>query len=357
MRKMIFSLLLSLLFAAAVLRAQDPRAQILSPAPGSILPGSTVTFTWSAAPNGGDYFLRIGSMAFGTDIFNAVVRVTSVTLVNLPTTGGTIYLALFTQIRGVWQTPVEYTFTAAGTPPPPAHPVTLNAVTNAASYGTAAIAPGEAVTLLGAGMGPATLVSNQPDPSRHFPAVLAGARVLFNGTPAPLIYVSATQSAAVVPFAVAGLATAQVQVQYNGNTSAALAVPVTHTMPGVFSANASGSGLGAIQNADLTMNGPANPAAPGSVIVLYAAGLGQLTPAAPDGSIVVLPLPALAFPATVTIGGQPASTVYAGPAPLAIAGLYQINCVVPAGLAAGEAAVVITADGRQSQPNLTVAIQ
>jgi uncharacterized protein (TIGR03437 family) len=68
-------------------------------------------------------------------------------------------------------------------------------------------------------------------------------------------------------------------------------------------------------------------------------------------------LPALLYPVTVTIGGQTARIAYAGPAPQAVAGLYQINCVVPAGVVSGQAPVVVTSDGRRSQPNLTVTIR
>jgi uncharacterized protein (TIGR03437 family) len=130
-------------------------------------------------------------------------------------------------------------------------------------------------------------------------------------------------------------------------------------MPGIFAADSSGRGPGAIRNYDGSLNSPANPAAPGSTVVLWVAGLGQLVPAQLTGSVVGgANLPVLRFPVTVTIGGQPAQQIaYQGPAPLAIAGLYQVNCVVPQGVASGQAPVVLTSDGRQSQPNLTVAIR
>ena len=69
------------------------------------------------------------------------------------------------------------------------------------------------------------------------------------------------------------------------------------------------------------------------------------------------PLPVLRYPVTVSIGGQNAQIVYSGAAPQAVAGLYQINCVIPAGTPAGPAAVVVTSDGRPSQTGLTVAVK
>lgn len=234
-------------------------------------------------------------------------------------------------------------------------PVSLAAVANSASYGAASVAPGEIVTLFGAGMGPATLAYFALDSNNRVPATLAGARVLFNGVPAPLIYASDKQSAAIVPFEVAGQATAEVRVEYNGNLSAPLTVPVTNTVPGIFAADGSGRGPGAILNSDGSYNSPANPAASGSTIVLFAAGLGQLSPAQPTGSVVSGA--SLLYPVTVTIGGQTAQIAYSGAAPLAVAGLYQINCVIPAGTASGPASVVVVSDGRPSQPNLTVAVR
>lgn len=240
----------------------------------------------------------------------------------------------------------------------PAGAPSLTAATNAASYGTSSIAPGEVVTLFGVGMGPSTLAYFTLDANNRIPTSLAGVRILFNGNPAPLIYASDKQSAAIVPFEVENQPTAEIRVEYNGTTSAPVSVPVTNTMPGIFSADSGGSGLGAIQNADGSYNGPGNPAPPGSIVVLYVAGLGQLNPPQPNGSIVAgANLPMLSYLASVTIGGQPAQIVYSGPAPLAVAGLYQVNCVVPAGLASGPAPVVVTADGRSSQPNLTVSIR
>jgi uncharacterized protein (TIGR03437 family) len=214
------------------------------------------------------------------------------------------------------------------------------------------------VTLFGAGMGPSTLAYFTLDANNRIPSSLAGARILFNGNPAPLIYAGDKQSAAIVPFEVENQPEAEIRVEYNGTTSAPVSVPVTNTMPGIFSADGSGSGLGAIQNADGSYNGPGNPAPPGSVVVLYVSGLGQLNPPQPNGSIVAgTDLPVLRYPASVSIGGQPSQVVYSGPAPLAVAGLYQVNCVVPAGLASGPAPVVVTADGRSSQPNLTVSVR
>jgi len=241
---------------------------------------------------------------------------------------------------------------------PSANAVTLQSVRNAASYGTSSVAPGESVTAFGTDMGPATLVSAVPDANNRFPDSLGGVRILANGTPAPLLYVSDTQSAAILPFGIANSPNVQIVVEYNGKTSLPLTFSVTGTMPGLFSADTSGSGQGVIQNQDGTTNSAANPAAPGSTVVLWVSGLGPLNPVPADGSIVSgEKIPALAQSVSVTIGGQASEIRYSGPAPTAIAGLYQVNCVVPLGIPPGSAAVVVTSGGQRSQPNLTIAVR
>ena len=70
------------------------------------------------------------------------------------------------------------------------------------------ISPGKIVVIYGAGLGPAQLVQNQPS-NGQFGTSVGGTAVSFNGIAAPILYASATQVAAVVPYAVSGT-TAQV---------------------------------------------------------------------------------------------------------------------------------------------------
>jgi len=66
-----------------------------------------------------------------------------------------------------------------------------------------------------------------------------------------------------------------------------------------------------------------------------------------------LTLPA---PWTATVGGKVAQVLFAGVTP-GYASLYQVNAMVPAGIAAGpDVAVALSVDG-QSSPPVTVAIQ
>jgi len=148
------------------------------------------------------------------------------------------------------------------------------------------------------------------------------------------------------------------QVVSNNEVSASITLPVVAALPGLFTSNGSGKGEGAILNQDSSVNGASNPAAQGSVIVLYGTGGGQTNPASIDGGFNPLNADGvLLLPVTVTIGGQPATVNYAGPAPGLVDGVMQINAVLPSGIASGAVPVVVQVGTASSQTAVTVAVQ
>ncbi len=97
-----------------------------SPAAGSKLPGSSVTFTWTGAANVSGYQLYIGSAQYQADLYsNANLgTATSVQVTGLPTDGRTLYVSLDANVNGAGADK-HYTYTAAGGPgtgPAPAPP-------------------------------------------------------------------------------------------------------------------------------------------------------------------------------------------------------------------------------------------
>jgi uncharacterized protein (TIGR03437 family) len=92
------------------------------------------------------------------------------------------------------------------------------------------------------------------------------------------------------------------------------------------------------------------------VLSLYATGEGQTLPAGVDGKLAAAPLPQPVAAVTVTIGGVAAEVRFAGGAPGQIAGVMQVNVVVPVGLA-GAVPVVLTVGGVGSQGGVTVAVR
>ena len=235
--------------------------------------------------------------------------------------------------------------------------VVLGGVASAASYAAGAVAPGEIVVLGGTSIGPSALTTLVLNSGNTVSNTLAGTRVFFDNTPAPMIYASGAQSSAVVPYDVAGKTTTQITVEYQGQRSAPLTMPVVAAKPALFSANGSGTGPGAILNEDSSLNSAANASPRGRVIVIYLTGTGQTDPIGTDGLLALTNFPKPRAPITVTIGGRPADVLYAGAAPGLVAGVTQINAKVPEDAATGNPEVIVTAGTARSQSGLTVAVR
>jgi trimeric autotransporter adhesin len=234
----------------------------------------------------------------------------------------------------------------------------IAAVANAASYGAGTIAPGEMVVIYGSSLGSGTLTTKQLDASGFVSTALAGTRVLFDGTAAPLLYASANQVSAIVPYGLDGHTQTSMQVEYQGIRSAPFVLSVIQASQGIFTADSSGRGQGAIVNQDGTLNTPENPAVPGSVVSIYGTGDGQTLPGGMDGYIV----PGLAelrytmLPVTASIGGQNAEVEYTGSGVGEVCGLFQANVRVPEGLASGSLPVILTVGGASTQTGVTIAV-
>jgi uncharacterized protein (TIGR03437 family) len=234
-------------------------------------------------------------------------------------------------------------------------------VVNAASYASGVVAPGELVTIFGTGIGPTSSVLASVDPkSGKVPVVLGDVQVSFGGTKAPLLYGSSGQINAVVPFEVAGQSAVQMTIASANGKSFSVTLPVGAANPSMFSANASGTGQGAIlNNADLSKNSASNPAPIGSVVVIFATGTGATKPVSVDGVLTRAANPPLiAQPVTITIGGQSADVIYQGAAPGLVAGVSQINVRVPAGVMPGSAVpVTLTVGSVPSLNTVTMAVK
>jgi uncharacterized protein (TIGR03437 family) len=178
--------------------------------------------------------------------------------------------------------------------------------------------------------------------------------VTFDGIAAPLLFVSPGQINAIVPFAVSGRSSAQVLVtRYPGSVLPTSSSPVTvglkDTSPAIFAATGNGHGQGAILNVSVvngasstSANSAANPAPAGSLITLFATGVGAWDP--PVDAELIFPNGLPKTPAnsvSLTIGGQPARIIYQGGAPYLTQALLQINAQLPANLASGTQPVVL----------------
>ena len=180
------------------------------------------------------------------------------------------------------------------------------------------VAPRMIVSLYGTGMEQATLT--------------------LDGTAMETSYVSDTQVNAILPSGSApGLHRLTLR---NAAGSHTVNVMLEAAYPVVFKASAANAVTGSLVS-------EANPLHAGDYVELFLTGLGQTVRRSGLDFAQLQP--------TVTIGGANCPVTYAGAAP-GYAGVDQINCVVPAGLSAQNAPVVVTSNGRSS-PLTTVAVQ
>jgi uncharacterized protein (TIGR03437 family) len=238
------------------------------------------------------------------------------------------------------------------------------AIVNAGSQtSSATVAPGEMLSIYGLAIGPTTPVTA---PAGALPSTLSGSSVTINGIAAPIAYASAFRLDVQAPFGLTPGATVPVLVTYNGQTAAPASVSVATAVPGIAgpaspvapgtrSFSASTTPAKAYNNGGL--NSKSNPAVRGTVLSIYASGLGVVTPALTEGAVPpATPLSKVAGDVGAFIGGAAALVQFAGMAP-GLPGWYQVNLIVPADAPSGTDEIVIFASGIASQNGTTVEIQ
>jgi len=252
---------------------------------------------------------------------------------------------------------IGFTLIAAAQPQPLAP-----TVENAADHSTGKVAPGEIVRLRAPNAGPPVLLGAQLDGNGIVTTLLADTRVWFDGFAAPLAYTLTGDVTVVVPYEIAGNSKTQVVVEYQGQRSPSVTLDVVESAPALFTLDSTGRGQAGMLNETGCCNSIRNPAALGSIAVLYATGEGQTSPPGITGSVTIhdriadYPVPRL--PVRVTVGGQPAEIVYAGDAPNAVAGLFQVNFRVPATAPIGDSVPLVLSVGSSRSPDgVTMAIR
>jgi uncharacterized protein (TIGR03437 family) len=200
-----------------------------------------------------------------------------------------------------------------------ATPLSAGGVLNSASFLPGPVAPGELVTLLGAGFGE------------------SGTEVTFDDAPAPVLYAGASQINTIAPVVLGG--ETRIQVRLGATALASAAVGTAEVAPGVFSEDASGSGPAVALFDDGSRSSQANPAAPGSVLSIFATGLGQ------------------AANITAAIQGVEAAVLNVETLTGSLSGVAQVRIRIPDGVRGLALPLVIRAGGVPSQTGITVAVQ
>ena len=218
------------------------------------------------------------------------------------------------------------------------------AIVHGASFLGVALAPGSIVSLFGENLGPDAGVGGFLDPlTGRLATRVAGVRVLFDGAPASLFFVSAGQINAELPVSATPGAVAAVTVERNGVSSDPEALALRDASPALFTLP---GGLEvAAFNQDGTLNSQANPAPRGSVVVLFGTGDGRSAPLVGSGEPAPTePLSVVAGSASALIDNRVAEMLFAGRAP-GFVGLFQMNVRVPANAATGRVGVRVEVRG------------
>jgi uncharacterized protein (TIGR03437 family) len=188
------------------------------------------------------------------------------------------------------------------------------------------IAPGSLATIRGSALAfkseTATVVKSD------LPFTVAGTRVIVNGEPARITYVSPEEVIFVVPD---GLATgsAEFVVTNSEDFSSKAVANISTAAPGVFTVSGDGRGEAIVLNSETSMRGPFDPSNGQLRLSVFATGVAQ------------------AKNVSVSIKGQ--SVLGETVAPASLMGFDEIHVLVPAGLSgAGTSTLSVTADGVQS---------
>jgi len=130
---------------------------------------------------------------------------------------------------------------------------------------------------------------------------------------------------------------------------------------GVFTKDLTGRGAGIVvkvaSNGTQLVVGAENPVTAFDAIVIYSAGLGDVTPRQIAGQEVpVSPLSPTVESVKVTIGGIDGPVFFAGVTP-GFTGLYQINAYVPSGVTPGSAVPLVITQSDRVGPAVTIPVR
>jgi uncharacterized protein (TIGR03437 family) len=243
---------------------------------------------------------------------------------------------------------------------PPA--IVPQTIVSSSSFKSGSVSPGELISVYGANLGPATPVSATG--TGNLPTSLGGTTVTFDGTPVPLIYVSSSEVSIETPVTLISGQSTSIQVSSTFGQSNSVTLPIVPARPGIFTVESGGAGQARAINQDGTTNGDGTvtaagsdvPAPAGTVIQLFASGLGALDPQVATGAPApATPLSQATLPITATVAGLPADVQYAGAAP-GLVGLYQVNVLIPANVSPGPAGLTLNAGGNVSQDGVYITV-
>ena len=315
------------------------------PAPQTInlVDAAKINFTASAATTLGGSWL---SVTPGAGAASGALTVS----VNTKGLTANVYNGTIT-IAGSGTTPLVINVTLQSIEP------AVSGIVSAASYESAGFAPGTIVTVFGNLLGPQTGAVFSVNSNGTIDTTLGGTTVKVEGIPAALLFAQNGQVNMILPYSLNTTGEAYVEVTYNDATSVQFNIPLAPAAVQIFTADASGSGPGSILNQDFSINSASNPAAPGSVVMVYGTGGGAVNPVVNAGSVAGATLSWITSQYSGTVNGEAATVLYAGSAPGLVYGVYQFNVQLPGDVQSGSAKIVLKVGNSTSQQDVTVFVK
>jgi uncharacterized protein (TIGR03437 family) len=217
--------------------------------------------------------------------------------------------------------------------------ISSGGIVNAASFAAGQpLAAGSLVAIFGTQLAPGLAQADSVPLSTS----LSNVSVSFNGVLAPLDFVSAGQINAQIPYEAlppGGSGTINVTVSNHGNVSPPEPIVINPVSPGVFAFNGHAIAIIATDSNDPrygTLAAPSgsipglttSPAHANDVLIVYATGLGAVTPAVQSGHDSLDQLRKTVLTPTILMGNVPGPLYFSGLTPQ-FPGVYQINVGVP----------------------------
>jgi len=173
--------------------------------------------------------------------------------------------------------------------------------------------------------------------------------------------VTAGQINAMLPFDLPVNTSVPVVVTRGNAVSASQPVSVVSSQPGVFTQTANGQGIGVVvivkpDGSETEVGGSVSVKA-GDILSIYCTGLGDVSPTEVAGfPASPSPLSQAIDNVTLTIGGVNTQVLFAGPTP-GFTGLYQVNAIVPSGIAPSQQAPLVLSQGGRISATVTIPMQ
>lgn len=325
-----------------------------SAAPGSTLPPLVVSVTDAAGlpVPGAEISFAVTSGGGILSSRSAISDATGIAKTNLtlPSTPGPVQV-----VASAGNLSATFTATAVLVSTPS---LMANSVVNGVTFNASTPpSPGSIISIFGDNLA----ASSETAARLPLPTLLQNTRVVLaapgGDIPLPLFFVSPQQVNALLPYDL-NAGTYPLRVESNGVVSNVISIAVAAFSPGIFTMNSNGQGQGIFLKSDGSLVTTSNPAAPGSVVSLFATGLGVVDPPLAAGAPGAAsdPLNRTVQTPRVSFDSNPAEVLYSGLAP-GFAGLYQVNVRIPAGTAPASNIPVSLSIGGIASNRVAVAVR